>query len=95
MVEDKKMVCSDCGEEFFFTVQEQEFYREKGFSNEPKRCKPCRQKKKSQRPSFGRGGSRELFTATCADCGQSTEVPFKPKENRPVYCRECYQSRKK
>jgi len=47
--EDKTLVCCDCGEEFVFTAGEQEFYKEKGFDNEPKRCKACRQKKKSAR----------------------------------------------
>ena len=44
----KKIVCQDCGKEFEFTVREQEFYQEKGFS-EPKRCKECREKRKQER----------------------------------------------
>ncbi|MFQ5887556.1 MAG: zinc-ribbon domain containing protein [Candidatus Hydrothermarchaeales archaeon] len=94
-LEDKTLVCSDCGGEFIFTVDEQEFYIEKGFENEPKRCKPCRQQRKAQRG--GRGGfgrQREMHTATCADCGGVAEVPFKPRDDRPVYCRECFQKRK-
>jgi CxxC-x17-CxxC domain-containing protein len=54
-----------------------------------------------RRGSFrgGRGGGfssgpREMHKATCADCGQETEVPFKPSGDRPVYCRECYQKHK-
>ncbi len=46
----------------------------------------------------GRGGGfrgpREMHKATCADCGQETEVPFQPSGDRPVYCRECYQKHK-
>lgn len=45
----------------------------------------------------GRGGGgapREFHTATCAECGRPTEVPFKPTEGRPVYCRDCYQSKR-
>ncbi len=42
--------------------------------------------------SFGQ--PREMHKATCSDCGKETEVPFKPKEGRPVYCRECYQKHK-
>ena len=34
--------------------------------------------------------SRPMFDATCADCGQETQVPFKPTGERPVYCRECF-----
>ena len=44
--------------------------------------------------SFDRG-PREMHKATCADCGQECEVPFKPAEGRPVYCRDCYQKHKK
>ena len=47
-MEDKKIVCVDCGKEFVFTVGEQEFYKEKGFENEPKRCPDCRRAKKQQ-----------------------------------------------
>ena len=46
---DKNLICSDCGAEFVFTEGEQEFYAEKGFTNEPKRCPECRKAKKSQR----------------------------------------------
>ena len=41
-MEDKKIVCKDCGKEFVFTVGEQEFYKEKGFENDPVRCPECR-----------------------------------------------------
>jgi len=44
----------------------------------------------------GRGfGPREMHKATCSDCGQECEVPFKPTDGRPVYCRDCYQKHKK
>jgi len=39
-------------------------------------------------------GPREMHKATCSDCGAETEVPFKPTEGRPVYCRECFQKRR-
>ena len=42
--------------------------------------------------SFDR--EREMFTATCGDCGNECQVPFKPKDDRPVYCRECFQNHK-
>lgn len=51
-MEDKTIVCKDCGKEFVFTVREQEFYKEKGFTNEPVRCKECRDKKKAERNNF-------------------------------------------
>jgi CxxC-x17-CxxC domain-containing protein len=43
----------------------------------------------------GFGGPREMHKATCADCGQECEVPFKPAEGRPVYCRDCYPKHRK
>ncbi|MDI9482758.1 MAG: zinc-ribbon domain-containing protein, partial [Bacillota bacterium] len=45
----KTIVCKDCGAEFVFTEGEQEFYKEKGFENEPQRCADCRRAKKQQR----------------------------------------------
>lgn len=39
-------------------------------------------------------GPREMHKATCAECGQECEVPFKPIEGKPVYCRECYRKKK-
>ncbi|MDD3453028.1 MAG: zinc-ribbon domain-containing protein [Bacilli bacterium] len=51
---DEKIICKDCGKEFIFTIGEQEFYEEKGFTNKPVRCKDCRNAKKntSNRRSF-------------------------------------------
>ena len=47
MYEDKTLVCKECGNEFVFTAGEQEFYAERGFQNEPQRCKACRDAKKA------------------------------------------------
>ncbi len=85
MYQDKELVCKDCGNTFVFTAGEQEFYAEKGFQNEPQRCKECRTAKKAAIK-----GSREYFTATCASCGGEAKVPFQPRDDRPVYCSECY-----
>lgn len=42
--------------------------------------------------NFDRGSSdRETFKATCADCGKFCELPFKPSNGRPVYCRDCFK----
>ena len=85
MYEDKTLVCKDCGNEFIFTAGEQEFYAEKGFENEPQRCKECRiARKRAARPE------REFFDAVCAECGAPARVPFQPSEGRPVYCSECF-----
>ena len=47
-MEDKKIICKDCGNKFVFTVGEQEFYKEKGFDNDPVRCADCRRARKQQ-----------------------------------------------
>ena len=70
MYEDKTLVCKDCGEEFIFSAGEQEFYAEKGFVNEPQRCKKCRDARKN-----AARGEREMFEATCANCGSVAKVP--------------------
>jgi CxxC-x17-CxxC domain-containing protein len=40
------------------------------------------------------GGPREMHKATCAECSQECEVPFKPASGKPVYCRDCYRKKK-
>jgi CxxC-x17-CxxC domain-containing protein len=41
----------------------------------------------------GPSGPREMHDAVCGDCGQKTQVPFKPTAGRPVYCRDCFAKR--
>ncbi len=48
-MEDKKIICKECGKEFVFSAGEQEFFKEKGL-NEPKKCKECHQKPRDQKP---------------------------------------------
>ena len=89
MYTDKTLVCKECGKEFAFTAGEQEFYAEKGFQNEPQRCRECRNARKNNaRPE------REMFDAVCANCGKTCKVPFRPREDRPVYCSECFAEMK-
>ncbi|MBV8066502.1 MAG: zinc-ribbon domain containing protein [Candidatus Eremiobacteraeota bacterium] len=87
-MEDKILGCKDCGSEFVFTVREQRFFADKGFVNEPVRCRECRQARRS-RATAGTP-SRPSHTAVCAACGVETTVPFRPRGDRPVYCRACY-----
>jgi CxxC-x17-CxxC domain-containing protein len=93
---DRELQCADCGGTFTFSANEQEFFAEKGFTNDPKRCPDCRGARKQQRGGGDRGGSygspRQMHPAVCAACGVDTEVPFLPSQDRPVYCRECYNS---
>lgn len=104
---DKQLTCVDCGAEFTFTAEDQEFHASRGFSNEPKRCPDCRRARKASRGdtggSYGGGGGgggggyssgpRQMYPAQCASCGKETEVPFQPRGDRPVYCRDCFQQR--
>ena len=107
--EDRTIVCVDCGAEFAFTADEQQRFAERGFTNEPKRCKTCRDARKAQQGGGNRaprsggggggggrsfGGPRQMFPAVCATCGQQTEVPFQPSGSRPVYCRDCFQAQR-
>ena len=91
---DKILVCRDCGQEFVFTVGEQEFYESRGLQNEPGRCSECRAaRRKGRWDSYNQ--PRQMYPAVCAECGAETTVPFEPREGRLVYCRECYAKQRK
>ena len=89
MFQDKTVVCQDCGAEFVFSAGEQEYFAAHGLANEPRRCKTCREARKAA------GAARDPHEVVCANCGTATVVPFKPREGRPVYCRECFQALRK
>lgn len=98
---DRTLTCRDCNRQFTFTASEQDFYAQKGFTQDPGRCSDCREARKSQRNAAG--GSkytssdrpkREMFTATCSECGGVAEIPFNPSADRPVYCRDCFARRR-
>jgi CxxC-x17-CxxC domain-containing protein len=84
--EDKSIACVDCGAEFMFSIRDQEFYAEKGFRNDPKRCPECR--------GARRHGKRDRTSVTCAECGKEAQVPFTPRLDKPVYCDECFAARR-
>ena len=93
--QDKSIQCADCAATFTFSADEQEQFASRGYTNEPKRCSNCRQARKERMGNTGGGyGStsarREMFPATCAQCGKETKVPFQPRQDRPVYCSDCY-----
>jgi CxxC-x17-CxxC domain-containing protein len=96
--QDRVLKCIDCGTDFVFTAGEQQFYQEKEFRNEPKRCKACKVKRQSGGSSDRgeRGGppGRVETSAVCSQCGRDTTVPFRPTQGRPVFCRQCFQGRK-
>lgn len=95
-MKDQTIQCKDCGAEFVWTANEQEFYKEKGF-NAPIRCKDCRVKARAafgggdRHNKGGFGGQRQSFSITCAQCGAEDTVPFKPRGDKPVLCRNCFQ----
>jgi CxxC-x17-CxxC domain-containing protein len=90
--QDKSLQCADCGTTFTFSAGEQELFQSRGYTNEPKRCPECRQARKSERyGNSSYGAPRQMFPATCAECGKSTEVPFQPRGDRPVYCSDCFR----
>ncbi len=97
---DIQLTCSDCGQDFTFTAADQAFFSERGFST-PKRCKPCRAAKKADHGGGGGGGGgfrqqtqTQGTPVICSGCGQPTTVPFEPRGDRPVFCRDCYTARK-
>jgi CxxC-x17-CxxC domain-containing protein len=90
LYENKTLICKDCAAPFAFTVRDQAFYAEKGFENEPQRCRDCRIARKSAGGDVSTGGTRAMFEAVCAQCGEGTTVPFRPRGDRPVYCRTCF-----
>ena len=98
---DRQLTCVECGAEFDFTAGEQERHAQLGFTNEPKRCMPCRAAKK-RAMGGGRGagasrsgdGPREMHATICAECGKEAQVPFKPRGDRPVYCSDCFSKQK-
>ena len=96
-MEDKSLTCRDCGREFTFTASEQEFFAQKGFTNEPGRCPECRTARKAQTgggSSYGRSSDRQMFPAVCAECGKDTMVPFQPRTDKPVYCSDCFATKR-
>jgi CxxC-x17-CxxC domain-containing protein len=92
-LEDKTLTCADCGATFVFTASEQAFFQSKGYTNDPKRCPACREARKAQRQGgdgYASKPQRQMFTVTCDACGKEAQVPFEPREGRPVYCSDCF-----
>jgi CxxC-x17-CxxC domain-containing protein len=105
---DRTLTCADCGQEFVFTASEQQLYTDRGFSD-PRRCRNCRAARKAQMGSgdsmgggYSAGGAggfrerrpREMFEATCSNCGKTAMVPFRPTSGKPVFCDDCFSRRR-
>ena len=96
---DRILTCSDCHGEFIFTAGEQLFFYDKQFTNDPKRCKPCKSRRSGLSAAANGTGpaaagiSRTETRTECSECGVQTTVPFKPTQGRPVLCRQCFQAK--
>jgi CxxC-x17-CxxC domain-containing protein len=98
--QDRSLTCVQCGSEFIFTADDQQFHAGRGYQD-PKRCPTCRAERRAQgggtrTSSYGSSDGydrpqREMHTATCARCGNEARVPFVPRGDKPVYCSDCYQ----
>lgn len=91
--EDRTLTCVECGSEFTFSADDQQFHAERGYQD-PKRCPSCRQARRASGGGYGGGGggysSRQMYDAVCANCGNACQVPFLPRQDRPVYCSDCF-----
>jgi CxxC-x17-CxxC domain-containing protein len=108
---DKTLTCSDCGQEFAFTGSEQQFYSDRGFTEPRRcpSCRASRKAARNEGGgSYSSGGysggsngggydraPREMFSATCSNCGREAQVPFRPTSGKPVYCSDCFQSQRR
>ena len=104
---DRTLNCVDCGVEFIHSAADQEYYQQKGFVSDPKRCTSCRASRRASRDGgydvrdiggprgYERGEDRpmrEYFAVICSSCGNQAQVPFKPRMDRPVYCSDCFRT---
>ncbi len=92
----RNLTCVECNSEFVFSADDQQFHAERGYQ-EPKRCTSCRQSKRAGGGSGGGGGyggPRQMYDAVCASCGGTARVPFQPRQDRPVYCSDCFSKEK-
>ncbi|HLJ66359.1 MAG TPA: CxxC-x17-CxxC domain-containing protein [Chloroflexota bacterium] len=105
MTTDRVLNCAQCGQDFTFSADDQQYHAERGYQD-PKRCPTCRAERRSSRGDSGGsyGGSshggydrpqRQMYSATCARCGKEALVPFEPRGDKPVYCSDCYQPRQR
>lgn len=102
---DRTLTCVDCGVQFIHSAADQEFYAQKGFVSDPKRCASCRASRRATREigadvrdiggprGYERNdrSEREYFAVVCSRCGNQAQVPFKPRMDRPVYCSDCFR----
>ena len=92
---DQTIRCVDCKKDFIWAIGEQIFFRDKGLSNPPKRCRNCKTAKNKRITDITaahKAGFRQRIEIAvyCAKCESYTTVPFYPSQDRPVLCRSCF-----
>lgn len=88
---DQTLSCRECGNAFVWSAGEQEFYQQKGLTNVPQRCPECRRKAKEERRAARAALMHEVV---CSNCGKTAQVPFRPRNDRPVYCSACFEEKR-
>ncbi len=85
---DRPLVCRECGREFTFTAGEQEFFTQKGFTNEPGRCPECRAARKARTGGAGGAGGGMAYDSDRGYGGGYS----RPREMFTAVCSECGQT---
>ncbi len=83
-LEDRTLICKDCGNKFIWTAGEQKFFIDKGLTNIPKRCKVCTAVYKNQLRE-----KHPAWWVKCTGCGKKAEVSFEPK-TEDILCESCF-----
>src|SRR5438445_7674882 len=81
--QDRILRCVDCATEFVWTAGEQQFFADKNFKNEPKRCKACKSKRASRPAGAAVARERVETQTTCSACGKETTVPSSRRRGVP------------
>ena len=89
-IADTFLKCVECGTDFLFSFDEQEFYALMGVKGEPNRCPACRTLYKD----FKRAPPVPAHRVVCDMCGGEYVLPFKPIGRNPFYCPSCYRRAK-
>ena len=82
MTREKVLKCRECGRDFLFTPEEQDFYAHRGYGR-PRRCKDCRRAARLKK-------SGRVYSGICAACGKEARVGFQPTRETLVYCGDCW-----
>ncbi|MEK9156035.1 MAG: zinc-ribbon domain-containing protein [Patescibacteria group bacterium] len=85
-LEDKTLICKDCGKKFLWTAGEQKFFLDKGLQNIPKRCKICTANYKDKLHE-----KHPVWPIKCRLCGKKSEVSFEPATD-DILCENCFQA---